>query len=94
MQKIEFIISEPHFENHKFSICIDKVDYKNEKIESKFIHMYKIFWYFELPKLGIRRDNKMSSKDVEAIKWLKSKANEMKDKYEKDWENQPDNFYF
>jgi len=90
MSNIKFEISEPYFENMKFGICIDMIDYVNEKIDSKHIYMCKIFCFFELPKLGIPKiENLMSGKNIKAMEWLGLYADSLKEKYEQDWENQP-----
>lgn len=91
MSNIKIEISKPYFENWKFGICIDRIDYENEKIDSKYVYMDKSFCLFELPKLGVPKiENLMSSKNIRAMKWLESYTNSLKEKYEQNWERQPE----
>lgn len=90
MSDIKIEISEPYFENQKFGICIDRIDYENQEIDRKHIDMGKFFCFFELSKLGVPKiENLMSSKNAGAMKWLELYAHSLRKKYEQDWKKQP-----
>ena len=90
MTDIKFEFGEPCIENWEFEICIDRIDYHKQKIDSKYIIMDKTFCLFELPKLGIKNtEHIVNEKNLEAKEWLKLYARKISGYYVDDWKQQP-----
>ncbi|MDA2921786.1 hypothetical protein MYX07_00790 [Patescibacteria group bacterium AH-259-L07] len=92
MANIKFEVEKPFFENRKFGVCIDRIDYGNEKLDDKFIYIDNPFCHFELPKLGVT-NIEMSNKNTEAMEWLRLYAYSLKGRYEQNWEEQPEELH-
>lgn len=85
--------AEYNFNNGSFEIVLDLIDEERQSIQSKKIVITKNIWYFTFPKkLNIEYKNKNDIRTIhKKIKeWLEQYAGKIKNKYQKNWEKQPD----